>query len=62
MPTHRQHIEMITLDKINVLNPRVRNKRQHLEIIESIRAVGLKRPITVRRRPGDAEIPYDLVW
>lgn len=61
MPTHRQHIEMIALDRINVLNPRARNKRQHLEIIESIRAVGLKRPITVRRRPGDDEIPYDLV-
>lgn len=56
-----QNIEMVPLDKINVLNPRVRNKRQHLEIIENIKAVGLKRPITVRLRPNDIEMPYDLV-
>ena len=59
--TRPQKIEMIRLDKINVLNPRVRNKRQHLEIVENIKAVGLKRPITVRRRPDDGEMPYDLV-
>jgi ParB family chromosome partitioning protein len=59
--TRPQKIEMIRLDKINVLNPRTRNKRQHLEIVENIQAVGLKRPITVRQRPNDAEMPYDLV-
>ena len=60
-PVRSQQIEMIAIDKINVLNPRARSKRQHIEIIENIQAVGLKRPITVRRRPDDKETPFDLV-
>ena len=42
-----QRIEMIPIDSITVLNPRVRNRKQHQEIVENIRAIGLKRPITV---------------
>lgn len=34
---------------ITVVNPRARNKRQHREIV-NIKAIGLKRPITVSRR------------
>lgn len=55
-------IEMIPVDSIHVLNPRTRNRRVHQEIIENIRRVGLKRPITVssrsRTKGGQA---YDLV-
>jgi len=41
-----QEIEMIPLARINVLNPRVRNKKIFREIISNIAEVGLK--VTVR--------------
>ena len=43
-------IEMIPISRINVLNARARNKRQHREIVNNIEAIGLKRPITVSRQ------------
>ena len=52
---------MIPISRITVLNPRARNKRQHREIVNNIEAIGLKRPITVSRRPGDGSPRYDLV-
>ena len=55
-----QQLQMIPIDQIEVLNPRVRNKRLHKEIVDNIDAVGLKRPVTVRKRPDDPE-HYDLV-
>jgi ParB family chromosome partitioning protein len=55
-----QHLQMIPIDRIEVLNPRARNKRQHREIVDNIDAVGLKRPVTVRAHPGDPD-RYDLV-
>lgn len=58
---HPQQIEMIPISRITVLNPRARNKRQHREIVNNIEAIGLKRPITVSRRPGDGSPRYDLV-
>ncbi len=57
----QQHIEMIPLARIHVLNPRARSKRQHREIVNNIEAVGLKRPITVSRRNGKDGAVYDLV-
>ena len=55
-------VEMIPIDSITVINPRVRNRRQHQEIIENIRAIGLKKPITVSRRGQRNGAPhYDLV-
>jgi ParB family chromosome partitioning protein len=60
IPTRAHVIEMIPIDAIQVLNPRARNKRQHREIVDNIAAVGLKRPITVRRRPEDPTC-FDLV-
>jgi ParB family chromosome partitioning protein len=39
----------IPIASIEVLNPRVRNRKVFEELVESIRAVGLKRPIMVRR-------------
>jgi ParB family chromosome partitioning protein len=53
---------MIEIDKINILNPRVRNKKTFGEITDNIAQVGLKRPITVTpchsKEPGKE---YDLV-
>lgn len=55
-------IESIPIDQIAVLNPRGRNRRTHREIIDSVEAVGLKRPITVsRRRLANGDVRYDLV-
>ncbi len=52
-------IVSIPLAAIDVLNPRIRNRRIFEELVESIRAVGLKKPITVTRKAnGDG---YELV-
>ena len=59
--TVAQKIEMIPIARINVLNPRARNKRVHREIVSNIEAIGLKRPITVSRRSGTGSVRYDLV-
>lgn len=59
--SREQKVEMISIDDIRVLNPRSRNKRQHREIVENIRQIGLKRPITVNRRPDTDPPCYDLV-
>jgi len=56
-----QKVEWIPLDKIVVVNPRIRNAKVFKEIVDNIAQVGLKRPITVTRRM-EAEGPfYDLV-
>ncbi|MFT8711402.1 plasmid partitioning protein RepB C-terminal domain-containing protein [Komagataeibacter rhaeticus] len=54
-------IEMIPISQITVVNPRARNKRQHREIVNNIKAIGLKRPITVSRRDTADGPGYDLV-
>lgn len=41
---------MIPIDKIDVLNPRERNKIAFEEIVGNIKSIGLKKPITVARR------------
>jgi ParB family chromosome partitioning protein len=43
-------IRDIPIERIRLLNPRNRSRRSHDEIVESIEAVGLKRPITVSKR------------
>jgi ParB family transcriptional regulator, chromosome partitioning protein len=56
-----QAVEMIPVERITVINPRVRNKKIFNEIISNIAELGLKKPITVTRR-DDADGPrYDLV-
>ncbi len=56
-----QSVEMIPLDRITVINPRLRNKRLFKDIIANIAEVGLKRPITVTRRDVPDGPRYDLV-
>lgn len=46
-------LRMIPIDRIEVLNPRDRNKQVFEQIVENIKSVGLKKPITVTPRPGD---------
>ena len=61
MKKQAQTVEMIPIDRVVVINPRVRNKRIFREIIENIAEIGLKKPITVTRRDGPDGMRYDLV-
>jgi ParB family chromosome partitioning protein len=58
-----QLIEQIPIAEIYIANPRPRNRARWQMIVANIREVGLKKPITVVRRPkADAEGKlYDLV-
>ena len=56
-----QRIEMIPIDRITVVNPRIRSRRVFKGIVENIAEVGLKRPITVTRRSESGGPFYDLV-
>lgn len=59
---HEDEIVLIPVQEIYILNPRSRNRFIAEEIRQSIRNVGLKRPITVRLKevPEDGK-KYDLV-
>ena len=55
-------IQMIPVEKVEVLNPRERNGRVFEEIVGNIKTIGLKKPITVTPRTGpDGEERYLLV-
>jgi ParB family chromosome partitioning protein len=57
-----KQVKTIPIDQIRILNPRVRNRRNFQEIVQSIAKVGLKRPITVSPRKTDTDsASYDLV-
>ena len=59
---NKTDIEQIPISEIRVVNPRTRNKGRFQEIVASIGAVGLKRPITVSRRELESDgTRYDLV-
>ena len=60
-PIDDYKLETIPIERIDVINPRTRNKKIFKEIISNIADIGLKRPITVARR-DDADGPrYALV-
>ncbi len=56
-------IQSIPIDRIRILNPRHRDRKKFEKIVDSIRNLGLKKPIQVSRRSTDeTEGPgYDLV-
>lgn len=56
-----QRVEMIPVDRITIVNPRVRNKKTFKEIVDNIAQLGLKKPITVSRRIEAGGPFYDLV-
>lgn len=57
-----KQVRTIPIDQIRFLNPRVRNRRNFQEIVQSIANVGLKRPITVSPRKSETDsASYDLV-
>jgi ParB family chromosome partitioning protein len=55
------NVEMIPIHLINIVNPRVRNKKGFQEIVDNVAELGLKRPITVTRRDHPEGPRYDLV-
>lgn len=58
----RRRVEVISIDRITIMNPRVRSRRGFQEIVDNIAKVGLKRPVTVARRHSqDGADRYDLV-
>lgn len=55
-------MRMVPIDRIDVLNPRERNKAAFDEIVGNIKAIGLKKPITVTPRAGpDGSDRYLLI-
>ncbi len=54
---------MIPIEKFRILNPRPREKKKFDQIIQSIRSLGLKKPIQVSLRAAEegTEPGYDLV-
>ncbi len=55
-------VTFVPISRIEVLNSRDRNMKVFEEIVENIRVIGLKKPITVTERPGDdGRIKYLLV-
>ena len=60
--TRQAQLKMISISSIEVINPRERNQRIFDDIIENIKQVGLKKPITVTSRLSpDGEMKYLLV-
>ncbi len=55
-------VRLIPINRIEVLNSRERNTKVFEEIVGNIKAIGLKKPITVTQREGaDGEPKYVLV-
>ena len=48
-------VSLVPIDSIEVLNSRERNMKVFEEIVENIRAIGLKKPITVAPRFTEGE-------
>src|SRR6476646_622762 len=57
-----QRLESVPIAQIRVINPRDRNRHTFNGIVNNIQVVGLKKPITVFKRPVAADgTQYDLV-
>ena len=55
-------VSLVPIDRIEILNSRDRNLKVFEEIVDNIRTIGLKKPITVAERPGENGAPrYVLV-
>jgi ParB family chromosome partitioning protein len=49
----KRPLKTIPIDRIEVINPRERNKRVYEDIVGNIQKVGLKKPVTVTPRSGE---------
>lgn len=59
----RDEMIIIPIEQIRILNPRFRNRKKFAHIVQSIRNIGLKKPIQVSLRSSDEPegTGYDLV-
>ena len=59
----KSEVQSIAIDRIRILNPRYRDKAKFERVVQSIKNLGLKKPIKIsRRNVKDGEEPgYDLV-
>jgi ParB family chromosome partitioning protein len=59
----KEEIILIPIDQIRILNPRHRDRKKFAVMIDSIKNLGLKKPIkvSIRSTRKDNERPYDLV-
>lgn len=59
----KEEVKMIPIESIRILNPRYRDQKKFQAVIQSIKNVGLKKPIKVslRAAPEGDEPGYDLV-
>jgi ParB family chromosome partitioning protein len=58
----RKSLSDVPISEIRIANPRTRSKLRFQAIVSSIEAVGLKKPITVTKRPmAEDGTQYDLV-
>lgn len=61
-PLKIRPLQSIPIDRIEVVNPRERNKRVYEDIVDNIRKVGLKKPVTVTPRAcSDGSERYLLI-
>lgn len=60
----KQEIFNVPIDQIRILNPRYRDAKKFSVVVDSIRDLGLKKPIKISRRRTrrDDEPIYDLVY
>lgn len=60
----KQEIFNVPIDQIRILNPRHRDAKKFSIVVDSIRDLGLKKPIKISRRRTrrDDEPTYDLVY
>jgi len=58
-----EEVQFVPINRIRIINPRHRDRKKFELIVQSIRALGLKKPIQVSRRSAEegAEPGYDLV-
>ena len=57
-----ESVTLVPISRIEILNSRDRNMKVFEEIVDNIRSIGLKKPITVTERPGeDGQVKYVLV-
>lgn len=64
MKTEAHAIQSIPIEQIRVINPRCRDQKKFAQIVESIKKLGLKKPIKVslRDRSEGQDKGYDLVY
>lgn len=61
IPDTPDHVTLVPISRIEILNGRDRNVKIFEEIVENIRTIGLKKPITVTERVDDEGKPKFLL-